>query len=139
MTGTATTEADEFLDIYSLEVIEIPTNVAVGRIDDDDEVYRTAKEKYDAILELVADCKKRGQPVLVGTTSIERSEQLAEVLKAGGYKQKDFTDPDAFKPLYDGDQGTAQAVPYTHLRAHATPEHLLSPLLLSTQQTSLIP
>ncbi|WP_436639515.1 preprotein translocase subunit SecA [Microbaculum sp. FT89] len=117
MTGTAATEADEFMDIYGLEVIEIPTNVSVARIDDDDEVYRTAKEKYDAILELIADCKKRGQPVLVGTTSIERSEQLAEVLKANGYRQKDFTDPDAFKPLYDGDQGTTQEKVFAVLNA----------------------
>ena len=117
MTGTAATEADEFMDIYGLEVIEIPTNVPVSRIDDDDEVYRTTKEKYDAILELIADCKKRHQPVLVGTTSIEKSEQLAELLKSNGYRQKDFTDPDAFKPLYDGDQGTAKEKVFAVLNA----------------------
>jgi len=117
MTGTASTEAEEFLDIYGLEVVEIPTNVPVARIDDDDEVYRTEKEKYDAILELIADCKKRGQPVLVGTTSIEKSELLAEVLKKNGYRQKDFTDPDAFRPLYDGDQGTDKEKVFAVLNA----------------------
>ncbi|MGZ5811746.1 MAG: preprotein translocase subunit SecA, partial [Xanthobacteraceae bacterium] len=79
MTGTAMTEAEEFMDIYNLEVIEIPTNMPLSRIDDDDEVYRTAKEKYNAIITLIEDCKKRGQPVLVGTTSIEKSESLAEM------------------------------------------------------------
>src|SRR5712691_9616382 len=78
MTGTALTEADEFLDIYGLEVLDVPTNMPMIRVDDDDEVYRTAKEKYRAILTLIDDCKTRGQPVLVGTTSIEKSEQLAE-------------------------------------------------------------
>ncbi|MBB5752473.1 preprotein translocase subunit SecA [Prosthecomicrobium pneumaticum] len=81
MTGTASTEADEFADIYGLEVVEIPTNVPVARIDDDDEVYRTAAEKYKAIIKLIADCRERGQPVLVGTTSIEKSELLSEALK----------------------------------------------------------
>src|SRR5881275_855389 len=80
MTGTALTEAEEFLDIYNLEVLEIPTNREMVRIDDDDEVYRTAEEKYRAIIELINECKTRGQPVLVGTTSIEKSEQLAEML-----------------------------------------------------------
>ncbi|MBI1385194.1 MAG: preprotein translocase subunit SecA [Rhizobiales bacterium] len=80
MTGTAATEADEFLNIYGLEVVAIPTNVTVARIDDDDEVYRTAEEKYRAIVTLIADCHRRGQPVLVGTTSIEKSERLAALL-----------------------------------------------------------
>ncbi|MCS0497389.1 preprotein translocase subunit SecA [Ancylobacter sp. MQZ15Z-1] len=107
MTGTAATEAEEFQDIYNLEVIEIPTNLPVQRIDDDDEVYRSAGEKYNAIIDLIDDCKTRGQPVLVGTTSIEKSELLAELLKKRGFRQKDFADPDAFRPLYDGDQGKA--------------------------------
>ncbi len=81
MTGTAVTEADEFQDIYNLEVLEIPTNMPMVRIDDDDEVYRTAIEKFRAILTLIEECKTRGQPVLVGTTSIEKSEQLAEMLR----------------------------------------------------------
>jgi len=81
MTGTAMTEAGEFQDIYSLEVVEIPTNVAVTRIDHDDEVYRTAREKNDAIVTLIEECRARQQPVLVGTTSIEKSEHLSELLK----------------------------------------------------------
>jgi len=85
MTGTAATEASEFLDIYGLDVLEIPTNVPVQRIDDDDEIYRTASEKYDAIVQTIADCLRRGQPILVGTVSIEKSEQLSELLKDKKY------------------------------------------------------
>ncbi len=81
MTGTAATEANEFMDIYNLDVIEIPTNVAVARVDEDDEIYRTVEEKYDAIVETIEDCAKRGQPILVGTVSIEKSETLAAILK----------------------------------------------------------
>ncbi len=84
MTGTALTEADEFQDIYGLEVIEIPTNVPVARLDEDDEVYRTAKEKYAAISDTIRVARGRGQPVLVGTTSIEKSEEISGVLKAQG-------------------------------------------------------
>ncbi|MEM6712664.1 MAG: preprotein translocase subunit SecA, partial [Pseudomonadota bacterium] len=80
MTGTASTEAEEFGNIYGLEVVEIPTNVPVARIDDDDEVYRTFEEKYRAIIALIADCIHRGQPILVGTTSIEKSELLSQML-----------------------------------------------------------
>ena len=82
MTGTALTEADEFQDIYGLEVIEIPTNVAVARKDEDDEVYRTAKEKYVAISDTIRTARARGQPVLVGTTSIEKSEEISAMLKS---------------------------------------------------------
>ncbi len=81
MTGTAMTEAGEFSEIYKLEVVEIPTNLPIAREDFDDEVYRTVEEKYDAIVEQIADCYARKQPVLVGTVSIEKSEQLAEALK----------------------------------------------------------
>jgi len=81
MTGTAATEASEFMDIYGLDVIEIPTNMAVSRADEDDEIYRTQKEKYAAIVTTIADCHRRGQPALVGTTSIEKSEQLSAFLK----------------------------------------------------------
>ena len=80
MTGTAVTEADEFADIYKLGVTEVPTNLDMIRIDNDDEVYRTAKEKNQAILELIGDCHTRGQPILVGTTSIEKSEHLSDLL-----------------------------------------------------------
>ncbi len=96
MTGTASTEAAEFSDIYKLEVVEIPTNLPVSRIDDDDEVYRTADEKYDAIIKLIDEAHARNQPVLVGTTSIEKSELLADRLLKAGFKQKDFSDPEAF-------------------------------------------
>ena len=81
MTGTAATEADEFMDIYGLDVIEVPTNMDMIRADEDDEVYRTAQEKYRAIITLIKDAQKRGQPMLVGTTSIEKSEILSELLK----------------------------------------------------------
>ncbi len=84
MTGTAMTEADEFAEIYKLEVVEIPTNVAVKRTDGDDEVYRTAAEKYEAVATLIAEARGRNQPVLVGTTSIEKSEIISELLKGKG-------------------------------------------------------
>ncbi len=80
MTGTAVTEAAEFAEIYGLEVVEIPTHLPMVRDDMDDEVYRTANEKYDAILAQIEDCQQRGQPVLVGTTSIEKSELLSSLL-----------------------------------------------------------
>ncbi len=81
MTGTASTEADEFAEIYKLDVVEIPTNVAVTRKDEDDEVYRTATEKYEAVADLIAETRKTGQPLLVGTVSIEKSEVLSGILK----------------------------------------------------------
>ncbi len=117
MTGTALTEADEFLDIYDLDVLEIPTNMPLARIDDDDEVYRTAAEKYRAIIALIEDCKVRGQPVLVGTTSIEKSEQLAEMLRQQGWEAHDFTDPNAFAALYSGDEGATKAKVFAILNA----------------------
>ena len=86
MTGTAMTEAEEFGNIYGLNVIDVPTNVPVARIDDDDEVYRTTEEKYRAITALINECREKRQPVLVGTTSIEKSEYLAELLKKSGLK-----------------------------------------------------
>ena len=81
MTGTALTEADEFAEIYKLDVVDIPTNVPVVRKDEDDEVYRSAAEKYEAVAKLIEEARGRGQPVLVGTTSIEKSETLSEILK----------------------------------------------------------
>src|SRR5690606_9195023 len=81
MTGTAATEAAEFQEIYGLDVVEMPTHRPMVRKDHDDEVYRTAEEKYKAILELIREAHSRGQPVLVGTTSIEKSELLSERLK----------------------------------------------------------
>ena len=81
MTGTANTESEEFLDIYNLDVISIPPNIKITRKDHDDEIYRTAEEKYSAIIESIIKSNKKGQPVLVGTTSIERSEYLSKLLK----------------------------------------------------------
>jgi preprotein translocase subunit SecA len=101
MTGTASTEADEFQEIYNLEVVEIPTNRGVQRLDEDDEVYRTHSEKYKAIIREITDASSRGQPTLVGTTSIEKSEHLAELLKEDGFDQLDFADPNALEPLYE--------------------------------------
>ena len=93
MTGTASTEAQEFDDIYKMSVSEIPTNRTIQRIDDDDEVYRTEREKNEAILKQIADCHMRGQPILVGTVSIEKSEELSKLLtnytfENDGKKQK---------------------------------------------------
>ena len=81
MTGTALTEAGEFSEIYKLEVTSIPTNVEVQRIDYDDEVYRTTEERDDAVIDLIVDCRERGQPVLVGTVTIDKSEALSAELK----------------------------------------------------------
>jgi preprotein translocase subunit SecA len=100
MTGTALTEADELFDIYKLEVVEIPTNVQVARLDEDDEVYRTQNEKYAAILAEIERANKRLQPVLVGTASIEKSEVLADYLKKHGYKQIDFGSESGMEKLY---------------------------------------
>ena len=86
MTGTALTEAEEFGNIYGLEVTEVPTNLPVKRLDEDDEVYRTVEEKYKAIVRDIKEAREKGQPILVGTTSIEKSEQLAERLRKDGFK-----------------------------------------------------
>jgi preprotein translocase subunit SecA len=100
MTGTALTEADELFDIYKLEVVEIPTNLPIARLDEDDEVYRTQDEKYGAILAEIERANARMQPVLVGTASIEKSEVLADYLKKHGFKQIDFADAKAMDKLY---------------------------------------
>ena len=84
MTGTAATEADEFKEIYNLGVVEVPTNRPIARQDEDDQVYRTAREKFEGIVKEIKEAHATGQPILVGTTSIEKSEQLAEMLKAEG-------------------------------------------------------
>src|SRR5690606_28511401 len=75
---------EEFADIYGLNVVTVPTNVPVARVDEDDAIFRTAAEKYEEIAELIVDCRKRGQPILVGTTSIEKSEMLADLLRKKG-------------------------------------------------------
>ena len=84
MTGTAVTEAEEFSEIYGLGVVEVPTNRPIARIDNDDAVYRTQQEKYDAIVEEIRDAHGKGQPILVGTTSIEKSEMLSALLTQAG-------------------------------------------------------
>ncbi|MFC7702705.1 preprotein translocase subunit SecA [Plastorhodobacter daqingensis] len=84
MTGTATTEADEFMEIYKLGVVEVPTNRPIQRIDEHDQVYRTAREKFDGIVAAIKEANAKGQPILVGTTSIEKSEFLSELLKKEG-------------------------------------------------------
>ena len=81
MTGTAATEAEEFKEIYKLGVVEVPTNRPITRVDEDDKVYRTTAEKYKAIIEQIKEANSKGQPVLVGTTSIEKSELLSDMLK----------------------------------------------------------
>ncbi len=86
MTGTATTEAEEFGDIYGLGVFEVPTNTEITRIDNEDEIYRTADEKYDAIVEQTRKCNENFQPVLIGTTSIEKSETISKKLKKANIK-----------------------------------------------------
>ena len=88
MTGTAMTEAPELLDIYNLQVIEIPTNKECIRVDQDDEIYRTKEEKYNAIVSQITKCKKKNQPVLVGTVSIEKSEELSKILKKNKIEHK---------------------------------------------------
>ncbi|MFK7837638.1 MAG: preprotein translocase subunit SecA [Sulfitobacter sp.] len=84
MTGTALTEAEEFGEIYGLGVVEIPTNLPIARVDEDDAVYRTVGEKYKAMIDKVKEANAKGQPCLVGTTSIEKSEQLSQMLTANG-------------------------------------------------------
>ncbi|MCL4154291.1 UNVERIFIED_CONTAM: hypothetical protein GTU68_029341, partial [Idotea baltica] len=84
MTGTALTEADEFAEIYGLGVVEVPTNRPIARIDEHDQVYRTAKEKFDGVVKAIKEANAKGQPTLVGTTSIEKSEFLSQLLDAEG-------------------------------------------------------
>ncbi|WP_300011344.1 preprotein translocase subunit SecA [uncultured Roseobacter sp.] len=86
MTGTALTEAEEFQEIYGLGVVEVPTNRPIARIDDDDQVYRTVREKYSAMLDQIKESNGKGQPALVGTTSIEKSEVLSKMLTDAGIK-----------------------------------------------------
>src|ERR1700726_628336 len=117
MTGTALTEADELFDIYKLEVVEIPTNVPVARLDEDDEGYRTQTEKYAAILAEVERANARLQPVLAGTASIEKSEVLADYLKKHGYKQIDFGNENALDKLYAAARAGKQAKLFAVLNA----------------------
>ncbi|MFC5373450.1 preprotein translocase subunit SecA [Brevundimonas faecalis] len=107
MTGTAATEAQEFLDIYKMDVLEVPTNRPIQRKDYDDEVYRTFKEKNGAIAAQIAECHVKGQPILVGTVSIEKSEELSEVLNTYAYKVETGR---ALKAEYAGREKEAQKV-----------------------------
>ncbi len=88
MTGTAMTEADEFADIYNLQVVSVPPNKINARKDIDDDIYRTTKEKYNAIIETIKECDKKGQPVLVGTVSIEKSELISKLLTKANIKHE---------------------------------------------------
>lgn len=88
MTGTAMTEEDEFKEIYKLDVIAVPTNKPIARIDHNDQIYRTEKGKFDAIINQIEECHKKGQPILVGTISIEKSELLSAMLKRRGIKHE---------------------------------------------------
>ncbi|GGK52416.1 preprotein translocase subunit SecA [Salinarimonas ramus] len=117
MTGTAATEADEFAEIYNLDVVEIPTNRPVSRLDEDDEVYRTVSEKYAAIIQDIEAASAKGQPSLVGTTSIEKSELLAAELRKAGFKQIDFADPKALGPLFEAARAARPAKTFAVLNA----------------------
>ncbi|MGB3278475.1 MAG: preprotein translocase subunit SecA [Pseudorhodobacter sp.] len=86
MTGTASTEAEEFMEIYGLGVVEVPTNRPIARIDEHDQVYRTAREKFEGVVVSIKEANEKGQPILVGTTSIEKSEALSDMLKEAGVK-----------------------------------------------------
>jgi len=88
MTGTAMTEEDEFKEIYKLDVVAVPTNKPIARIDHNDQIYRTERGKFDAIISQIEECHKKGQPILVGTISIEKSELLSAMLKRKGIKHE---------------------------------------------------
>jgi len=128
MTGTAATEADEFFQIYKLEVVEIPTNVPVARKDEDDEVYRTFEEKVRAIIREIQSAQANGQPILVGTTSIERSELVAEMLEKAGYKLLDFTNPTALEPVYQAarEGKTTKAFAVLNARFHEQEAYIVA-------------
>jgi preprotein translocase subunit SecA len=126
MTGTALTEAQEFMDIYGLEVVSIPTNVPVKRVDQDDEVYRTAEEKYKAIIDVIKEAHGKGQPILVGTTSIEKSEQLAERLKKEGFRQRDVADPHAAAKIGETSRGGKPTFQVLNARFHEQEAKIIS-------------
>src|SRR6202021_3412750 len=117
MAGTAGTEADEFAEIYKLVVVEIPTHRPVSRLDEDDEVYRSGAEKLKAVVREIDEASAKLQPMLVGTTSIEKSEQLGAMLAQPGYEKIDFTAPDALKPLYRAARAGRPSRPFAILNA----------------------
>lgn len=100
MTGTAMTEAEEFAKIYGLDVVVIPTHRPVIRIDEDDEIHVSTTSKYRAILGVLREARERGQPVLIGTPSVEKSEALATYLRAEGYREKDFLEMEPGEPVF---------------------------------------
>ena len=128
MTGTASTEANEFAEIYKLDVVEIPTNRPVQRKDEDDEVYRTDDEKLQAIVGEIEAAAVNLQPMLVGTTSIEKSELLAEFLIKNGYKQIDFEKPDALDDLFTAARAGKQSKMFAVLNArfHEQEAHVVA-------------
>jgi preprotein translocase subunit SecA len=127
MTGTASTEAAEFEDIYKMSVAEIPTNKPVARIDEDDVVYRSAKEKYKAILDDIEEAWGRGQPVLVGTVSIEKSEVLADLLQQRGFKIIDTSDATALNRLFNRPIGEkAKEFCVLNARYHEQEAHIVA-------------
>ena len=128
MTGTASTEANEFAEIYKLDVVEIPTNRPVQRKDEDDEVYRTDDEKLQAIVGEIEAAAVNLQPMLVGTTSIEKSELLAEFLIKNGYKQIDFEKPDALDDLFKAARAGKQSKMFAVLNArfHEQEAHVVA-------------
>ncbi|WP_158809881.1 preprotein translocase subunit SecA [Beijerinckia sp. L45] len=117
MTGTAATEADEFAEIYKLEVVEIPTNRPVKRLDEHDEVYRSYEEKLKAIVREIEGANAKMQPMLVGTTSIEKSEQLADFLVKEGYTLLDVSEPAALQKLYAAARAGTPSKLFTVLNA----------------------
>ncbi|QQQ17558.1 preprotein translocase subunit SecA [Brevundimonas vitis] len=128
MTGTAATEAQEFLDIYKMDVLEVPTHRPVIRIDHDDEVYRTFDEKNRAIAHQIAQCHVKGQPILVGTVSIEKSETLSELLQTYEYKVETGR---TLKPAYVGREKEAQklgdeAYDITYATGRGIPHNVLN-------------
>ncbi|WP_420391391.1 preprotein translocase subunit SecA [Acuticoccus sp.] len=126
MTGTAVTEAQEFMDIYKLDVVSIPTNVPVKRVDEDDQVYRTQAEKFDAIVELIREAHGKGQPILVGTTSIEKSEALAERLKSEGFRQRDVSDSQAAARIGETGKGGKPTFQVLNARFHEQEAKIIS-------------
>ncbi len=128
MTGTAATEAQEFHDIYKMDVLEVPTHRPIQRKDYDDEVYRTAAEKNQAICAQIAECHVRGQPILVGTVSIEKSEQLSELLNTYAYKVETGR---TLKAEYAGREKEAQKVgdaayDITYVEGRGIPHNVLN-------------
>ncbi len=128
MTGTASTEANEFAEIYKLDVVEIPTNRPVQRKDEDDEVYRTEEEKLKAIVGEIEAAAVNLQPMLVGTTSIEKSEDLAAFLIKNGYRQIDFERADALDDLFKAARAGKQSKLFAVLNArfHEQEAHVVA-------------